>query len=169
RRRHRHALRSDGARVQRLDRRDLDLGKGPELVLEPGEHDAGIETIGDQLVAGLRDDFAPVRDHQNPVTAIDDVIDNRGAHNGLAGAGRSDQEQLSLPLFNLLLDLIDERALEWMEGDHPAPFPATSLKSPRPTTSTLAYMRNSRGLTLYVLRRAPSATASGLEPTRHSS
>src|SRR5262249_35550599 len=169
RRRHRHALRSDAARVQRLDRRDLDLGKGPELVLEPGEHEAGIETIGDQLVAGLRDDFAPVRDHENPVTVVDDAVDDRCAHDGLAGARRSDQEQLSLPLFDLLLDLIDDRALERMEGDHPAPFPATSLKSPRPTTSTLRYSLIVRVPTRIRLSRKALAIGSGLCSTRASS
>src|SRR5262249_41746765 len=117
RRRHRHPVRSDGPSVQRLDAGNLDVGIGPQFVLKAGENDAGIDAIGDQLVAGLRDDLAPMGNHQNAVVALDRAIDDLRAYDGLAGPRGGDVEQPAPILRDFALDLIDGVPLEGMQLD----------------------------------------------------
>jgi hypothetical protein len=103
--------------VQRLDAGNLDVGIGPQLILKAGENDAGIDAVGDQFVAGLRDDLAPMGDHQNAVVALDRAIDDLRAYDGLAGPRGGDIEQPALALRDFALDLIDGVPLEGVQLD----------------------------------------------------
>ena len=78
-----HAIGSDGARIERCDRRDLHRLERSRL--ETGLDDAMRDSVRVQLAAGLRDDLAAVCEHQNIFPRLDRAFDDGGADDGLAG------------------------------------------------------------------------------------
>src|SRR5262249_31056522 len=144
RRRHRHPVRSDRPGVQRLDAGNLNVGIGPQLILKAGENDAGIDAVGDQLVAGLRDDLAPMGDHQNAVVALDRAIDDLRAYDGLAGPRGGDVEQPAPLLRDFALDPIDGVPLEGVQLDHDRLLAATSARFSFPCIRPISWLMKSR-------------------------
>ena len=85
-----HVLPLHGARPECLDA--AHLHELERARLHTGEDDPVGNTVGAQLVAGMRDDLAAMRDDEHTAAAFDDRLDDSRADDGLAGAGRRDED-----------------------------------------------------------------------------
>ena len=90
-----HAAVVPAAHPQGLDRGHLHQFERARL--DAGHDDAGIDAVRAQLVGGLRDDLAPMRQHEHRLLRARGRADDVGADDGLAAPGRRHQDDAPLP------------------------------------------------------------------------
>ena len=109
-RRQLHGLGADGAPMQRLNRGDLHMLQRPRR--GAGHDDAVRDRDVAQLLAGLRDDLAPMREHQHDFRDRHRTrLDDGAGDDGLARSGRRHQHDAPVARGDAAIKLGDDVVL----------------------------------------------------------
>ena len=101
--------------MQRVDACDLHRLHRPRI---DARHDYPVpDTVGRELGAGMKDDFAAMGQEQNGLVLLNPTLDDGGRDLGSAGAGRGDEQHLAA-LAEGSIDATDNIELIGTQLDH---------------------------------------------------